>query len=85
MSMEINMHGNPMIIISTYIPHDDSDNNSRDRAWEDLSGLIGEIPEAIHVSVLGDLNTNPHTRKADEEDHVGPNIYGKGFYLISKK
>ena len=29
MSMEINMHGNPMIIISTYIPHDDSDNNSR--------------------------------------------------------
>ena len=40
MSMEINMHGNPMIIISTYIPHDDSDNNSRDRVWEDLSGLL---------------------------------------------
>ena len=78
MSMEINMHGNPMIIISTYIPHDDSDNNSRDRVCEDLSGFIGDIPEAIHVIVLGDLNTNLHTRKEGEENHVGPNIYGRG-------
>ena len=85
MSMEINMHGNPMIIISAYIPHDDSDNNSRDRAWEDLSGFIGEIPEAISVIVLGDLNTNLHTRKADEEDHIGPNIYGKGAQFLRNK
>ena len=47
MSMGISMHGNPMVIISTYMPHDDSDNNSRDRVWEYLSGFIGDIPEAI--------------------------------------
>ena len=37
--MENNMHGNPMILISAYIPHDDSDNISRDRVWEDLNGF----------------------------------------------
>ena len=85
MSMETNMHGNPIIIISTYIPHDDSDNNPRDRAWEDLSGLIGDIPEAINVIVLGDQNTNLHTNKADDADHIGPNIYGKGAYFLRNK
>ena len=44
MSMEIDMHGNPIIIISAYIPHDDSDNNSRDKVWEYLNGFIGDIP-----------------------------------------
>ena len=39
MSMEINTHENPLILISAYIPHDDSDNNSRDRVWEDLNGF----------------------------------------------
>ena len=85
MSMEINMHGNPMIIISTYIPHDDSDNKSRDRAWEDLRGFIGDIPEAINVIVLGDLNTNLHTRKEGEENHIGPNIYGRGAEFLRNK
>ena len=78
MSMEINMHGNSMIIISTYIPHGDSDNNSRDRVWGDLSGFIGDMPEAIHVIVLGDLNTNLHTRREGEENRTGPNVYGRG-------
>ena len=78
MSMEINMHGNPLIIISVYTPHDDSDSNSRDRVCEDLSGFIGNIPEAINVIVLGDLNINLHTRKEGEENHIGPNIYGRG-------
>ena len=41
MSRETNMHGNPLIIISVYIPHDDSDDISRDRVWEYLSGFIG--------------------------------------------
>ena len=31
MPMETNMHGNPLITISVYIPHGDSVNNSRDR------------------------------------------------------
>ena len=84
MSMEINMHGNPMIIISAYIPHDDSDNNSRDRAWEDLSGFIGDIPEAINVIVLGGLNTHLHTRKEGEENHIGPNLYGRGAEFLRR-
>ena len=78
MSMETNMHGSPLVIISVYIPHGDSDNNSRDRVWEYLSGFIGDIPEAIHVIVLGDLSTNLHIRKEGEENHIGPNIYGRG-------
>ena len=80
--MEINMHGNPLMIISACIPHGDSDNNSRDRVWENLSGFIGDIPEAIHVIVLGDLNTNLHTRKEGEENHMGPSIYGRGAYFL---
>ena len=83
--MEINMHGNPLIIISAYISHDDSDNNSRDRVGEDLSGFIGDIPEAKKVIVLGDLNTNLHTRKEGEENHIGPNIYGRGAEFLRNK
>ena len=85
MSMEIKMHGNPMIIISTYIPHGDSDNNSRDRVWEDLGGYIGDIPEAVNIIVRGDLNTNLHTRKEGEENHIGPNIYGRGAEFLRNK
>ena len=50
-----------------------------------LKWIIGEIPEAITVTVLGDLNTNLQTRKADEEDHLGPNIYGKGAEFLRNK
>ena len=67
MSMEINMHGNPLVIISAYMPHDDSDNQSRERTWEDPTGYLGTIPEAINIIVLGDLNVNLHARKNGEE------------------
>ena len=79
------MHGNALIIISVYIPHDDSDDNSRDSAWEDLSGLIGDIPEAINVIVLGDLNTKLHARREGEENHTGPNIYGRGSEFLRNR
>ena len=52
MSMEINMHGNPMVIVSAYMPHDESDDNPRDCTWEDLNGYIRNIPQAVNVTVI---------------------------------
>ena len=35
--MELNMHGNQIIIASAYIPHDNTnDDRIRQRTWEDL-------------------------------------------------
>ena len=63
-AMELNMHGNPIIITFAYIPHDSTnDDRIRQRAWEDLTNFINETPEAINTIVLGELNTNIHARK----------------------
>ena len=85
MPMETNMHGNPLTIISVYIPHDDGDNISRDKVWGDWNGFVGNIPEAINVIVLGDLNTNLHARKEGEENYIGPSIYGRGVEVLRNK
>ena len=62
-AMELNMHGNPIIITPAYIPHDSTnDDRIRQRAWEDLINFINQTPEAINTIVLGDLNTNMHAR-----------------------
>ena len=58
---------------------------TRDRAREDLIGFIGDVPEAINVTVPGDLNTNLHTREEGEENHIGPNIYGRGKQFLRKR
>ena len=44
----------------------------------DLNGFIVDLPGAINVIILGDLNTSLHARKEGEESHIGPNIYGRG-------
>ena len=40
-AMELNMHGNPLIIASAYIPHESTnDERTRQRAWEDLTDFV---------------------------------------------
>ena len=58
---------------------------TRDRVWEYLRGFIGDIPEAMKVIVLGDLNANLHTRREGEENHIGPNIYGRGAEFLRNR
>ena len=79
------MHGNPLITASTYIPHEESDNNTRDRIWEELNEHIRSIPEAVNIIIVGDLNTSIHARKEEEEDYIGPNILGKGIEFLRQK
>ena len=39
-AMELNVHGNPLILASVYIPHGcANDDRTRKRAWEDLAKL----------------------------------------------
>ena len=47
--------------------------------------LYTETPEAINTVVLGDLNTNIHARKEEEEGHIGPHIYGRGMDCLRNK
>ena len=47
-AMELNMHGNPLIIASVYTPHENTnDERKRQRAWEDLPDFVTETSEAI--------------------------------------
>ena len=86
-AMELIMHGSPLIrnCIGTY-PHDSTnDDRIRQRAWEDLANFITETLDASNTPVLGDLNTNMHARKEEEEGHIGPHIYGRGVDFLRDK
>ena len=63
MAVEINMHGDPMVIASTYIPHDQTPDIPRQHAWDLLDETITLTPIAKHLILLGDLNTSLHARK----------------------
>lgn len=39
------------------------------------TNFINETPEAINTIILGDLNTNIHERKPEEEENIGPHIW----------
>ena len=41
--MEINMHGNPLVILTAYMPHDASAETKRLTAWEEMSSRTRNI------------------------------------------
>ena len=85
-AMELNMHGNPLIIASVYIPHENTnDERTRQRAWEDLTDFVTETSEAINTILIGDLNTNIHAKKEEEDGHIGPHVYGRGMDFLRNK
>ena len=53
--MEINNHGNKLVILGFYIPHDLVRELSRTNIWETLSRKINELPTNRNVLVLGDV------------------------------
>ena len=62
-----------------------NDERFRQRAWEDLTNFVTEAPGAINTVVMGDLNTNIHARKVEEEGHIGPHIFGRGLEFLRDK
>ena len=64
--MGINMHGNPLVILTAYMPHDASLEIKRLTAWEEMSNRIRIISHNKNVVVLGDLNAAIHARKEGE-------------------
>ena len=44
MTIEISMHGNPMVIASTYTPHDQTPDIPRQQAWELFDDTIAQTP-----------------------------------------
>ena len=85
MTIEINMHGNPMAVASTYIPHDQTPDIPRQHAWDLLDETITQIPIANNLILFGDLNTSLHARKEGEEDYIGEHIVGKGMPFLTRK
>ena len=85
-AMELNMHGNPLIIASVRIPHESiNDETVRQRAWEDLSDFVTETSEAINTMIIRGFNTNIHAKKKTD-GHIGLRIYGRGMeFLINKE
>ena len=41
--IEINMHGNPLVILSAYMPHGASNEIKRFTTWEEISKRVGDI------------------------------------------
>ena len=77
--MEINMHGDPLVILSAYMTHDASNEIDRLAAWVAMANRVGEIPDSNNVIVLGGFNAAIHARKPGEEECLGPHIWGKGL------
>ena len=84
-TIEINMHGNPMTIASIYIPHDQTPDIPRQQAWELLDEIITQTPIAENLILLGDYNTSLHARKEGEEDYIGEHIFGRGPEFLALK
>ena len=82
--MEIHMHGNPLVILTAYMPHDASAETKRLTAWEEMSSRIRNITHN-NIVILGDFNAALHARKEGEEECLGPHIWGKGLTCLREK
>eukprot|EP00972_Heterocapsa_arctica_P073538 10861108-Heterocapsa_arctica.AAC.1 len=68
------------------MPHDGVNEDKRLSTWENLSNRITEIPPSKNLIILGDFNTQLHTRKEGEEPYLGLHILGKGnAFLLNKE
>ena len=60
-TLELSMHGSPLVIISAYLPHDavlPLQQPRRIAAWEELETTINNISEAKDIIVCGDFNAS---------------------------
>ena len=83
--MEINNHGNNLVILGVYIPHDLVHEPTRTNIWEKLIRKTNELSTNRNMIVLGDFGASLHAKKADEEQHIGNNILGKGLQFLCRK
>ena len=83
--MEINMHGNPLVILSASMPHDAPAEIERVAAWEEMFNSIRGMPHNKNVVVLGDFNAALHARKTGEEECLGLHVWGKGMVPLREK
>ena len=79
------MHGNPLVILTAYMPHDASAEIERLAAWEEMSNKTRSITHNKNVVVLGDLNAALHARKGGEEECLGPHVWGKGLTFLREE
>eukprot|EP00972_Heterocapsa_arctica_P113150 16435647-Heterocapsa_arctica.AAC.1 len=79
------MHGNPLVIMTAYMPHDGVKEDKRLPVWENLSNGINLIPPSRNLILIGDFNAQLHTRKEKEETYIGPHIFGKGAAFLQTK
>ena len=65
--------------IGVYAPHDKLDFETvKAPFWLLLQEVLDKIPQPEPVYVLGDWNVRLQGRKANEQDVLGPHVYGKG-------
>ena len=87
-TMDLSMHGNPLVIISCYLPHDavlQHIQPKRTAAWEELQDTINKTTEAKNLIVCGDFNAALHHGKEGEEDVIGQHVFAKGGLFLATK
>ena len=68
-----------------FTSHDLVHEPTRINRWEKLRKKTNELSTNRNVIILGDFNASLRARKADEEQHIGNSILGKGLQLLYRK
>ena len=87
-AMELSMHGNPLVIVSCYLPHDavlQRTQPKRTAAWKELQDTINKVTEAKSLVICGDCYAAIHHRKDGEDDIIGQHVFGKGKHFLATK
>ena len=52
-------------------------------SYDDLNKVLDAIPHRQPLFIGGDFNARLHYRPRDEQEHVGPYVYGRGEHYAS--
>ena len=74
----------PVAIINHHAPDEPKDLETKTAHWDLLGKTVSEIQSDAIVLVIGDCNLRWHGRFKEEEDILGPHIFGKGLDYLNE-
>ena len=76
MSAKVRVRGGKVAIWSTYAPHEGRPPDERQAFYTDLGRHLGQSSTHGATLVCGDFNARIHKQNPDEQDIVGPHVFG---------
>ena len=69
-------------LLNSYAPHNLHDPEAKQAHYDELSALVTQVEHKGPYLILGDFNARIHGRLIDEDQVLGPHLYGKGVSSI---